>query len=275
MTLLPMVLRAQQAASQQCAPVTYLGVSGCDVLPSGECPSQYHKEAVGPSNSQMKAPTRLICVPDQPASQPTASPQPATSPTPNAETYVSLPIEKKLEVFPDGHRKAEYSFYHDKDSREVLQGSYLSWYDNGRRKSSCNYVNGEKQGVCLWWNEQGKQSDSVEYVHGKPRAIAEWEAHDTRAVKTPVFLYPYILIGPGAKLTFVSNYAGINKEFSLSEIGKAIASLPTSVWVDGRSIGLQQPGTATEHDHRAVTQVVEKLKSLLTKKGYRVYELPS
>jgi hypothetical protein len=52
-----------------CRPVTHLGVSGCELLPDQTCLPGYHKQAVGPTNPQMKAPTRLMCVPDKPSSK--------------------------------------------------------------------------------------------------------------------------------------------------------------------------------------------------------------
>jgi hypothetical protein len=50
-----------------CKQVKYLGVSGCEILRDQTCPPGHHKQAVGPTNPQMKAPTRLMCVPDKPS----------------------------------------------------------------------------------------------------------------------------------------------------------------------------------------------------------------
>jgi len=154
-------------------------------------------------------------------------------------------------------------------------GTWVSWHRNGQKESSCNYVNGEKEGVCLWWDAQGRQTDSVEYIHGKPRAIAEWDARDQRTVKTPIYLYPYILVRPNGSLTFTSAYEEITKEFSLAQVEEIFASLPASVWVDGKSIGVQQVGVATEADHRTMAQIAEKVKEFFISKGYRVYGLPN
>jgi hypothetical protein len=183
-------------------------------------------------------------------------------------------VQKKTERFSNGRPKAEYCFYREKNGQEVLHGKWVTWHKNGQKESSCNYVNGEKEGVCLWWDDQGRQADSVEYIHGKPRAIAEWEARDQRAVKTPIYLYPSILVLPEGSLTFSSEYAGITKEFSVSQVEEAFASLPASVWVDGKSIGVQQVGLASEPDHQTMDQVTEKVKAFFTGKGYRVYRLP-
>jgi hypothetical protein len=65
-------LQASMAATNptsSCKPVTYLGVSGCELLPDRTCPKGYHVQTVGPTNPQMKAPTRLMCVPDKPSAK--------------------------------------------------------------------------------------------------------------------------------------------------------------------------------------------------------------
>src|ERR1700730_6553862 len=103
-------------------------------------------------------------------------------------------VQKNTERFSNGKPKVEYSFYRGKDGVEVLHGRYITWSESGQKESSCNYLHGEKEGLCFWWNDQGKLADSVEYIHGKPRAIAEWEARDQRTVKTPIYLYPYIVV---------------------------------------------------------------------------------
>jgi hypothetical protein len=155
-----------------------------------------------------------------------------------------------------------------------LHGKYITWFESGQKESSCNYVNGEKEGFCLWWDDRGRKADSVEYIHGKPRAIAEWEARDQRAVKTPIYLYPSILVRPNGSLTFTSEYSGITKEFSLSQVEEIFASLPASVWVEGKSIGVQQINLASEADHQTMDQVTEKLTAFFSGKGYRVRRLP-
>jgi hypothetical protein len=78
---------------------------------------------------------------------------------------------------------------------------------------------------------------------------------------------------PKGSLTFTSAYAGITKEFSLSELAKVVTSLPASVWVDGKSIGLEQIGVATEPDHQTMDQVTEKVRTYLAGLGYRVHRL--
>jgi hypothetical protein len=55
---------AQQAPPPDCKPITYFGVTGCELSAQGECPKGYHKQGVCPPDPKMKAPCRLMCVPD-------------------------------------------------------------------------------------------------------------------------------------------------------------------------------------------------------------------
>jgi hypothetical protein len=167
-------------------------------------------------------------------------------------------------------KKSWQGMYHD----DHPVGRWVSWRKNGKRESSCNYANGVKEGVCLWWDDRGRKADSVEYIHGKPRAIIEWEARDQRTIKTAIYLYPYILVRPDGGLTFSSSYAEITKEFSISQIDEVFASLPASVWVEGKSIGVQQINLASEADHQTMDQITERLTAFFSDKGYRVRRLP-
>ncbi len=71
--LCAMILVAVSMATENpppgCKPLTYMGVSGCELLPNRTCPKGYHAEAVGPANPRMKAPSRLMCVPNKPSQQ--------------------------------------------------------------------------------------------------------------------------------------------------------------------------------------------------------------
>ena len=187
------------------------------------------------------------------------------------QNYRNGRIDGRTIYWHENGKKSWQGMYQD----DHPVGTWVSWHKNGQKGSSCSYVSGEKEGVCLWWDDHGRQADSVEYIHGKPRAIAEWEARDKRAVKTSIYLYPSILVRPNGSLTFSSAYAGITKEFSVSQLEEIFASLPASVWVDGKSIGVQQVGLATEADHQMMDEITEKVKAFFASKGYRVYSLPS
>jgi hypothetical protein len=174
--------------------------------------------------------------------------------------------------YPSGRIQAEYSFYRGSNGEEVVEGSYTTWRTGGQKESSCNYADGQKEGTCRWWDAHGRQTDSVEYLHGKPRAIVEWEAR--HSAQPPVYLYPYIVVHPSGRLTFISNYAGITRDFSRGQLEDVLASLPPSVWVEGKSIGIQETGFATEEQHRVMAEVAEKVKAVLARKGYRIQRLP-
>ncbi len=184
--------------------------------------------------------------------------------------------------FQNGNAEGRTTYWHENGQKswqgmyhkDYPVGKWVSWYESGRKESSCHYVKGQREGLCQWWDSQGRQADAVEYIHGTPRAIAEWEARDQRRLKTPIYLYPFIVVSPNGSLTFTSEYAGITKEFLLSQLQEVFASLPSSVWVDGKSIGIEQIGIASEADHQTMDQVTEKLNAFFAGKGYRVNRLP-
>jgi hypothetical protein len=66
----------QETPPPECKPITYFGVSGCELSAQGECPKGYHKQAACPANPMIKAPCRMICVKDA---------APKTKPKPGAE----------------------------------------------------------------------------------------------------------------------------------------------------------------------------------------------
>ena len=70
-----MLASGQQNPLPSCQPITYFGVSGCLPSADGTCPAGYHKQAVGPSNPAMKAPTRLMCVADSTSAEIPRSPE--------------------------------------------------------------------------------------------------------------------------------------------------------------------------------------------------------
>jgi hypothetical protein len=54
----------QQAPPPSCKPLTYFGVQGCELSGQGKCLKGYHKQRACPTRPLMKAPCRLVCVPD-------------------------------------------------------------------------------------------------------------------------------------------------------------------------------------------------------------------
>jgi hypothetical protein len=66
----------QETPPPDCKPITYFGVSGCELSAQGECPKGYHKQAACPTNPMIKAPCRMICVKDA---------APKTKPKPDSE----------------------------------------------------------------------------------------------------------------------------------------------------------------------------------------------
>ena len=68
-------LPAGGQSKPECKPVEYFGVKGCEPLPDRTCPPGHHLQVVNPPDPRMKAPSRLMCVPDEPAKK-DKTPQP-------------------------------------------------------------------------------------------------------------------------------------------------------------------------------------------------------
>jgi len=151
---------------------------------------------------------------------------------PASKLLVPMQVQKKTERFSNGRPKTEYSFYRARDGQEVLHGKYLTWFGNGKKELSCKLRGTARRKAFASGGMIGRGRRTRSNIFtGRPRAIAEWEARDQRAVKTPIYLYPYILGLSQWRLTFSSAYAGITKEFPVSHLKEVFASLPASVWV--------------------------------------------
>ncbi len=54
----------QQAPSTECKPEKRWDIEGCELLADHTCPKGYHEQAVCPTNPQIKAPCKSMCLPD-------------------------------------------------------------------------------------------------------------------------------------------------------------------------------------------------------------------
>lgn len=238
-----------------------------------------------------------------------------------ASAYCQRHEELKIERFPNGMPQAEYSFYRDKNGKEVWHGKrtewtqngktfsegtfldgkaeglrtywhengqksaegyyrndepvgvWLHWYADGQLQTKCSYSHGRKQGTCLYWNEKSREVDKVKYINGKPLAIVTWEKQNAGKRKNAVYLYPYIVVRPD-NLIFTSNYADISKVFALDELERVFTSLPKSVWVNGKEIGVTSVGLASVEEHKRMERVLDEVTTFFHSKGYRVQRLP-
>ena len=238
-----------------------------------------------------------------------------------ATVYCQSQVETKIERFPSGTPRAEYSFYRADNGDEVWHGKrtewyqggqkfsegvyvngkaeglrtywhengrksaegnyrndrpvgvWLKWYPDGRLQEKCKYKDGQKHGLGVYWSEVSREVDVVRYINGKPLAIVEWEKRNAGKHKEPAYLYPYIVVRPHG-LTFTSNYAGITKEFSGEELEQVFMSLPKSVWVNGREIGLTSVNFASLEDQKLLEEGSKTVENFFLSKGYRVSHLP-
>lgn len=239
----------------------------------------------------------------------------------HATVFCQGRVETKIERFPGGTPRAEYSFYRadngtevwhgkrtewNQDGRKFSEGVYVDgkaegrrtyWHENGRKSAEgnyrdnkpegiwskwypdgqlqekCAYEDGLKHGTCMYWSVMSREVDIVRYINGKPLAVVEWEKLNVGKHKEPIYLYPYIVAHP-YKLTFTSNYAGITKEFSVEELEQVFVSLPKSVWVNGREIGLTSVNSASLEEKKLSGEMSKTVEKFFLSKGYRVSLLP-
>lgn len=56
----------------------------------------------------------------------------------------------------------------------ALQGSFISYYENGRMESGGDYNNNELDGVWQFWNRDGNKTDSIIYRNSRKVAFATY-----------------------------------------------------------------------------------------------------
>ena len=76
-------------------------------------------------------------------------------------------LVKVERVDNDTKLKVTYTAHKDDAGREVKQGAYLMWYENGRKYIEANYDQGELDGKCTIFTEEGKPEVAGVYRHGK------------------------------------------------------------------------------------------------------------
>lgn len=77
-------------------------------------------------------------------------------------------LVKVERVDNDTKLKVSYTAYKDEAGREVKQGAYVMWYENGRKYIEANYDRGELDGKCTIFTEEGKPEVEGVYRQGKP-----------------------------------------------------------------------------------------------------------
>lgn len=165
-------------------------------------------------------------------------------------------------------RKSSEGYYHNDEP----VGVWLHWYSDGQLAARCPYSHGQRQGTCLYWNEKNREVEKIKYINGKPLAIVRWEKQHS-GLKDTVYLYPYIVVRPD-DLIFTSKYADLSKSFTLEELEKVFASLPKSVWVNGKEIGITSVGLASVEAHKRMESVSQEVIAFFQNKGYRIQLLP-
>ena len=106
-------------------------------------------------------------------------------------------IQKVIEEHPDGTPKKIITYKGEKEIAEIsyflngnteIEGGYdangertgrwISWYENGKKWSICDYKNGLKHGENIVYYENGNKRYANFYMEGKPSGIWKyWDAN--------------------------------------------------------------------------------------------------
>jgi hypothetical protein len=88
----------------------------------------------------------------------------------------------------------------------------------------------------------------------------------------PADLSPYIVVQANG-LKFISGYSEISKVFKVEKLDKVLASLPQSVWISGKEVGITSVNGSVEDKNR-MERMLEEVTTILQNKGYQVRRLP-
>jgi len=62
-------------------------------------------------------------------------------------------IESRYE---NGQLKERYYLWHDANNESEINGPYEAWYENGQKKTECNYYAGKQNGLRQEWYRNGQ-----------------------------------------------------------------------------------------------------------------------
>ena len=110
-------------------------------------------------------------------------------------------IESRVETYPDGSTRAEYSFYVDKTTQQqVKQGPYVSYYKDGQIQSEGTYEDGLQVVIWTEYYENGIKKEDQFYRIGQPEST--WTTYSEAG--QPKYIRNYFngqLVGPGGEST--------------------------------------------------------------------------
>ena len=63
------------------------------------------------------------------------------------------------------------------DNRAPIAGAYITWWQNGRKQTQQNYLNGKAEGISIFWYVNGQKGEEGQYKNGKPVGTwSRWES---------------------------------------------------------------------------------------------------
>jgi len=82
-------------------------------------------------------------------------------------------LYKETHYFPSEKKYISGTY----DDKELRNGIWTSWYENGQKNSEYKYINGKEDGVYNVWYPNGNQYIKGKYKMGKEVGI--WTFHDS------------------------------------------------------------------------------------------------
>jgi len=58
---------------------------------------------------------------------------------------------------------------------EKQEGLWISWYENGQKRSEGNYRNGKREKLWIYWYENGQKALETNYVNEEQEGWVSWD----------------------------------------------------------------------------------------------------
>jgi antitoxin component YwqK of YwqJK toxin-antitoxin module len=64
---------------------------------------------------------------------------------------------------------------YDINSETPYTGKYITYFNNGQKKTESNFTDGKENGLVIWWHENGQKELEENYKFGKKTGLrTEW-----------------------------------------------------------------------------------------------------
>lgn len=85
--------------------------------------------------------------------------------------FACTTVHQATVLYPEGQRKTQYEYFVE-DQRQIRQGTYREWYENGRLKAEGTYVEGRRDGQWTFFHATGSKRSRGQFDDG--RRVGTW-----------------------------------------------------------------------------------------------------